>query len=133
MQGHILTHTYLLGYSFGDESGTVNYTYDNDGNLLTKTGPAPNQTGAATATTTYTYDSLHRVTGKTFSSGEPPVAYFYEQTTYNGLTITNGIGRRTGMSDAAGAEAWSYDSKGRVLTGGRTTNGVTKNTSELYL
>ena len=34
----------------------------------------------------------------------------------NGLTITNGNGRRTGMSDAAGAEAWSYDVMGRVLS-----------------
>ena len=27
------------------ESGTISYTYDSDGNVLTKVTPAPNQTG----------------------------------------------------------------------------------------
>jgi hypothetical protein len=36
------------------------------------------------------------------------------------------------MSDAAGAEAWSYDSMGRTLVDRRTTNAVTKNTSFTY-
>ena len=48
------------------------------------------------------------------------------------LTINNGIGRRTSMCDAAGAEAWSYDAIGRTLTDRRTTNGVTKTTSYTY-
>jgi YD repeat-containing protein len=46
------------------ESGTITYSYDADGNLLQKTSPAPNQTGAATQTISYCYDGLHRVTGK---------------------------------------------------------------------
>ena len=29
------------------ESGTITYSYDDDGNLLQKTSPAPNQTGSA--------------------------------------------------------------------------------------
>ena len=36
-----------------------------DGNVLTKTAPAPNQTGtASTAVTTYSYDALNRLTQK---------------------------------------------------------------------
>ncbi|MGH9890558.1 MAG: RHS repeat-associated core domain-containing protein [bacterium] len=122
-----------LTQAVNPESGTITYTYDNDGNLLTKTAPKPNQTGALTVTTTYTYDALHRLTGKSYNDGATPaVSYFYDQSTYNGLTITNGIGRRTGMSDGAGAEAWSYDSMGSVLTSRRTTNGVTKQFSYTY-
>ena len=79
------------------ESGTITYTYDDDGNLITKTD-------ARSIVTTHTYDALHRLTGKTYSNGDPAISYFYDQTSYNGLTITNGKGRRTGMSDAAGAE-----------------------------
>jgi len=107
------------------ESGTITYTYDNDGNLITKTD-------ARGVITTHAYDQLHRLTGKTYSNGDPAISYFYDQTSYNGLTITNGKGRRTGMSDAAGAEAWSYDVMGRVLSDRRTTNGVTKTTSYTY-
>ena len=38
------------------ESGTSTFTYDSDGNLLTKTSPKPNQTSSATVVTTLTYD-----------------------------------------------------------------------------
>jgi len=115
------------------ESGTISYTYDSDGNLLTKVSPLPSQPNpAVTVTATFAYDSLHRLTGKTYSSGDPATSYFYDQTSYNGLTITNGVGRRTGMADPAGAEAWSYSPTGLVLTERRTTNSVSKNVSYGY-
>jgi RHS repeat-associated protein len=122
------------------ESGTITYSYDADGNLLQKTSPAPNQTGTATVTLSYCYDALNRVTGKAYtaqtcSNGllpSPLVSYFYDQSSYNGLAITNGIGRRTGMSDQSGIEAWSYDSMGRPLTDQRTTAGITKSIPYTY-
>jgi RHS repeat-associated protein len=114
------------------ESGTVSFTYDGNGNVLTRVAPKPNQTGSLTVTTTYTYDALNRLTGKTYSNGDPAVSYFYDQTSYNGLTITNEKGRRTGMSDASGQTAWSYDAAGRVLTEQRTIGSVTKTTSYAY-
>jgi len=107
------------------ETGAVSYTYDSSGNMLTKVD-------ARSITTTYSYDVLNRLTSKTYSNGDPSVTYFYDQTTFNGLTIANGIGRRTGMTDAAGSEAWTYDSMGRETVDRRTTNGITKSTSYAY-
>ncbi|MDQ6652330.1 MAG: polymorphic toxin type 33 domain-containing protein [Acidobacteriota bacterium] len=107
------------------ESGIVTYAYDNNGNLLTKKD-------ARNITTTFAYDSLNRLTGKTFSNTDPAISYYYDQSSYNGLTIGNGIGRRTGMSDAAGTEAWSLDLTpgiGWKTTDSRTTSGVTKTTT----
>jgi RHS repeat-associated protein len=131
-----------LRWASNPESGVTTYSYDADGNLLQKTSPAPNQTGSLTQTVSYCYETLHRLTGKAYSAqtctngllptGTAVASYFYDQTSFNGLTIANGIGRRTGMSDQAGAEAWSYDAMGRVAADRRTISGVTKTTSYLY-
>ena len=72
------------------------------------------------------------MTGKTYSNGDPSVTYSYDQTSCNGLTISNGKGRRTCMSDGSGTTAWSYDVEGHVLTEKRTIGTVTKNISYLY-
>lgn len=114
------------------ESGAITYTYDADSNLLTRVAPKPNQTGALTVTTTYSYDTLHRLGGRTYSNGDTAVSYYYDQTLYNGLTITNGSGRRTTMVDASGTTSWSYDSEGRVLVERRRISGITKNISYTY-
>jgi RHS repeat-associated protein len=141
------TRTYIydslarLTSATNPESGTATYSYDANDNLLSKTSPAPNVwTGTSVVTLSYCYDALNRVTGKAYSaqicnSGllpSPLVSYFYDQTSYNGLTITNGVGRRTGMSDQAGSEAWSYDSMGRIVTDQRTTAGITKSIPYTY-
>jgi len=132
------------------ESGSVTYTYDADGNIQTKVSPAPNQTGSATVTTCFGdwtgttcnnatgYDALNRLLRKTYSDGTTPaVSYVYDVAsssacTPNTLTITYGVGRRTGMCDAAGSEAWAYDQMGRVLADKRTSNNVGKTTSYTY-
>jgi RHS repeat-associated protein len=117
------------------ESGTITYTYDSNGNLATKVAPAPNQTGTTTVTTTLSYDALNRLTQKSYSDGTTPtVKYGFDAIAPPGctlptLTINNGIGKRTGMCDAVGAEAWSYDisaGTGWKTTDARTTNSVTK-------
>jgi RHS repeat-associated protein len=118
------------------ESGNIAYTYDNAGNVLSKTSPAPNQANSGvTQTISYCYDQLNRITGKQYSQQacpltSPAASYFYDQTSYNGLTIANGIGKRTGMSDGSGATAWSYDITANVgwkTTEARTINSLTKN------
>jgi RHS repeat-associated protein len=112
------------------ESGTINYTYDNDGNLQTKTD-------ARAVTTTYTYDGVHRLTGKTYSNGDPAVSYTYDQAGCLSQPTCANVGRRTGMTDAAGSEAWSYDIMGRPLVDQRTTistpSNVTKTTISTHM
>jgi RHS repeat-associated protein len=118
------------------------YTYDANSNSLQKTSPAPNQSSAATQTISYCYDALNRVTGKAYSAqtctngrlpqGTAVASYFYDEAAAFGLTISNGTGRRTSMSDQGGTEAWSYDPVGRNAAEKRTTAGVSKTTSYLY-
>jgi len=79
------------------ESGSTLYSYDANGNLISKTdarGVTVNYNPAESP-----IDALNRVTKKTYSTGDLPVSYFYDQSSYNGVTIANGIGRRSGMSD----------------------------------
>ena len=61
------------------ESGTINYGYDNNGNLTSKTDPRT--TGSANWTTTIAYDALNRVITKSYSNDggvTPPVNYYYD-------------------------------------------------------
>lgn len=126
------------------ESGTITYNYDADGNMVQKTSPAPNQTGTATQAISYCYDSLNRVTGKAYSaqtctngllpSGTAAVSYFYDQASYQGLPISNGIGQLTGISDQAGTGAYSFDPTGRIAAEQRTIAAQTKSMGyEYYL
>jgi YD repeat-containing protein len=75
---------------------------------------------------------LDRLSGKSYSNKDPSVTYYYDQTSYNGLTISNGKGQRTGMSDGSGQTAWSYDTMGRIVAEQRTIAGVTKTMSYSY-
>src|SRR6266851_1680879 len=95
------------------ESGTTSYTYDANGNVITRTAPAPNQAGSATVTTTYTYDALNRLTQKSYSDGTTPMAGFvYDRDT--GWGAQNLIGRLLYYSNATTATVSSYDAMGRV-------------------
>jgi RHS repeat-associated protein len=111
------------------ESGTISYTYDADGNLLTKTD-------ARSITITYTYDQLHRLTQKSYSDTTPTVTIAYDGGAASGcsptLSSSNPIGRRTAMCDAAGWEAWSYDTRGHVVDDRRNTSSITKDTTYVY-
>ncbi len=120
--------------------GATVYSYDLAGNLVNKTAPKANQTTASVTTTlSFCYDSVNRLTAKSYTLSatctSPAASYFYDQTSYNGLTIANGVGRRTGMSDGSGSTAWSYDALGGVLIEQRTINGstsLTKTTTYTY-
>jgi len=98
------------------ESGTVNFTYDANGNVLTRVAPKPNQTGSLTVTTTYTYDALNRLTSKTYSDTTPAAYFSYDESTYAGKTLSNTKGRLSHASAAAGAAITihSYDVAGRT-------------------
>ena len=98
-------------------SGTISYTYDGDGNVLTKVAPKPNQTGTLTVTTSYIYDALHRLLDKNFSDGTPSAYYRYDLASIWGVAVENPIGRRVGTSVGSPATSnvvYSYDVMGRV-------------------
>ena len=117
------------------ESGQISFVYDNDGNVLQKTSPAPNQTGAATQTISYCYDGLHRVTGKAYSAqtcsngqlpaGTAVVSYAYD-------LAPNAKGHLVSLTDQAGTATYSYDILGRLSTETRTINSVSKTVSYDY-
>jgi RHS repeat-associated protein len=114
-----------LTSSTNPETGTVTYTYDPDSNVATKLD-------ARAFTITYAYDALNRMTGKTYSNGDHAITYTYDQTGCLGLSACYNVGRRTGMTDAAGSESWAYDKMGRELAEQRTSNSITKSTAYTY-
>jgi RHS repeat-associated protein len=116
-----------LTSSTNPETGTtpVTYTYDADGNVATKTD-------ARGIIITYSYDVLNRLTGRTYSNGDPAVTYTYDQATCVGQSPCYNIGRRTSMTDAAGSELLSYDTMGREWGEQRTTNSIPMTTTYTY-
>jgi RHS repeat-associated protein len=116
------------------ESGTTNYYYVTASGAMCSgdTSKQCRVTDARSITKTFTYDALGRLTGKTYSDTTPAVSYFYDQTSFNGLTIANGNGVRTGMTDGSGSTAWSFDKVGRVLTRQQTIAGITKSIGYTY-
>ena len=115
---------------YGTLSGSTcqNNGYDADGNLVEKTD-------ARSIAITYAYDYLNRMTGRTYSNGDPSVSYSYGTSTGSGCPGSQpsyNIGRRIGMTDAGGSESFAYDPMGRECTEQRTTNSITKTTSYTY-
>jgi len=109
------------------ENGTTSYAYDAASNLISKTDPRP-------ITITYTPDALHRITQKSYSNGEFTIKYCYDnqQTACGTASVSNGIGRRTGMLDSSGSTAWSYDVMGRPLAITKSVGGVSTPTNYAY-
>lgn len=86
------------------DTGTTTNTFDNAGNLKTRTD-------AAGKIATYTYDATNRPTRVTYKLGtitDATVNWSYDQG-------SNGIGHLTGMTDLSGSTAWSYDQQGHVI------------------
>ncbi len=109
------------------DMGRWTYAYDALGNLTS-------QTDARGCSLTLSYDLLNRLTSKA-SSGAGCGTQVNTSYTYD--LGTNGKGRRTGMSDASGSSAWTYDWRGRMLTetkiisGQSFTTGWTYNSADL--
>ncbi len=116
-----------LTSAFNPESGTVNYRYDQNGNLVLKIDPRL-RTGSTTLSncsipysenhvaTCYEYDALNRVKSRSYNDGTPNVSYLYD-------TIANGKGRLTSTTSSISVTAYdSYDQMGRVTASRQTTN-----------
>jgi YD repeat-containing protein len=90
----------------GGGRATMRYTYDNAGNVLSRTDTASSTIG-------YTPDALNRVASKTTSEGS--VSFTYDQSfAITGETDTNyPIGRLTSVSFGTLASHYRYDSLGR--------------------
>ena len=131
----------------GSTYGSINYSYDADGNVQSKTSPAPNQTGSATITTNYGYDEINRLLSKTYTGiGTTGVYYGYDNGTLTTSTCTtlpptlspadsNPQPYRTSMCDGSGAAAWAHDTMGRVLQDKRIivgTSNVTNTVTYTY-
>jgi YD repeat-containing protein len=118
------------------ESGTTTYFYTaSDGSICSGADDICRKTDARGTTATYIYDigtMKDRLITISYSDGTPTTNYFYDQTSYNGLAIQYPGDRRTGMSDASGQTAWSYDPVGHIITERRTNGTVTDNTSYTY-
>ncbi|MFL6312505.1 MAG: RHS repeat domain-containing protein [Terriglobales bacterium] len=118
------------------ESGTTTYLFTaSDGSICSGADDVCRSTDARGITSTYTYDigtEKDRLITIAYSDSTPTTNYSYDQTSYNGLTITYPGNRRTGMSDASGTTAWSYDPVGHIITERRTIGTVTDNTSYTY-
>jgi YD repeat-containing protein len=100
---------------YGTYSGTTcqNNGYDGDGNLVYKTD-------ARGITTTYSYDAMNRLTQKTYSDATPTAYYLYDQTSWDGSTLTNPTGRLTSEGTWTSGSGWltssayGYNKMGKV-------------------
>jgi len=127
------------------ELGTTAYTYDLDGNVVTKVEPEANQTGSVKTTNTYAYDALNRLLSRTDTSpANANALYQYDGQTLTGCVgvappaisgATNLIGRRSAMCSGFSASSFSYDQMGRIQTEARKNQGssaITKTSGYTY-
>ena len=117
------------------EAGAVSYYFTASSGALCSGDPTAvcRRTDARAITTTYSYDAENRLTGQSYSDGvTPAVSLYYDQGSYNGLSISNGKGKATGMADGSGQTAWTYDLAGDVIAERRTIGSVTNTFSYTY-
>jgi RHS repeat-associated protein len=111
------------------DTGVTRYWYDPAGNLIGKVD-------AEGRRIEYSYDALNRLTEiKDTTNPASPVTlvtYYYDGANPHGISVSNGIGRLTGMSDSSGIVTWSYDIRGNIIEERRTVGTQTFTTSYTY-
>lgn len=124
------TKTEMVSKKIDALGNTFTYTYDNQGNMLTKTEPGI----TTTLTTTYTYDSKGNVLSVKDALNQ--MTYYTYNSFSSILTVTGAPGNTTNTYDAhgnlktvldpAGAlTQYDYDSKGNLTTITDPRNNVT--------
>jgi RHS repeat-associated protein len=126
-----------LTSALNPETGTINYHYDNNGNLDWKAD-------ARGVKTEYTYDALNRLTNRTYSltgamppnyTAPPPVQYFYDGT---GMPAGVGVpayskGKLTAVKSAVSETIYTeFDARGRIKKHRQVSDPGTA-TSQTYL
>jgi RHS repeat-associated protein len=106
-----------LGYASNPESGVVYYTYDDSGNLTTRTD-------ARGIVTTMTYDSLHRIESKTYNDGTPAVSYDYNLA---GSSSPPNIGKLESIYSDVASTTFEYGQLGNVTSSTHTISGYSGN------
>jgi len=105
------------------ESGTIKYSYDDSGNLATRTDPRI-VSGTMNYKVTMSYDGMNRLTQKSYNdSGITPTAKFlYDE----GGAVANANGRLTTVTAGGGLTfTRGYDIVGRVNSSSQFTGGTT--------
>jgi len=104
------------------DRGTITYWYD-AADRLTKKVDAKGQE------TLYTYDNAGRQLTETYTGTTAEnIAYTYDATAGG----NKGVGRLTGVTDASGATAFSYDAQGRLITDAKTIGALSYNVAYGY-
>ena len=106
-----------LAVANNPESGQTSYTYDANGNVLTKTDARGIVTNYSPSWSPI--DALNRVTATTYTDGTPTKSFGYDQSAPWGFTLTNPVGRLTTEYTSSNGtyladSAFSYDPVGRV-------------------
>ena len=100
------------------ESGTIQYEYDNNGNLTRKVDPRLLPNTQTHLELTYEYDALNRLTARTYNDGTPNVTY-----TYDTASVANSKGRLASVSSSVSTYNYlAYDALGRVTSCKQTTD-----------
>jgi RHS repeat-associated protein len=102
---------------FTDSLGrATDFTFDADGNQLTKQDPGGNCAAMPkVGCTTYGYDAVNQLTSTVYSDGTTPNVT---------SVVYDGDGHRTSMTDGSGASTWAYDSLGRLRSSTTPTGGT---------
>jgi RHS repeat-associated protein len=87
------------------DSGETTFTYDKAGNLIS-------ETDARGITVNYQYDALNRLTKTTYPDSVENITFTYDNTAND----NKGLGRLTGVSEAAGSRSYIYGELGQLLT-----------------
>jgi YD repeat-containing protein len=110
--------------SITDSSGTTSFTYDNKGNMLSKTQSITSTGSATEFTTSFSYDAQGRVSSKTYPSGKVLTYAYDTEGELSGMAldgvaqITNIKNNQNGLLSYAYADGTkherTYDANGRV-------------------
>ena len=102
------------------ESGAINYIYDDNGNLTSKTD-------ARSITTSYVYDALNRVTARNYNDNiTPSVTYTYDDKLH-------AKGKLTKVTNANSTTEYQvFDELGRVTQSQQWTDGAAYGTPMTY-